>query len=451
MGKLYHRLFREHAKGDKWKGLIEDNSEVKIETNPQGAAVWLFQYRYQDELNEIWPDAPWIAKASDRRLVACPRQDEAPALMPGRAVLEVLDDHRPFMAGDLIYAIDGEDYEVASSANVTEGQLTAVIRGAKRIELKVDAPFKGRCTLSSPFATRQCMVGFTPLAKLKLNTGWYLAVIEKKDWDRALYSFHVDYHADPYHRPGHADGVVFLQPKGGHHRQFIRVTAEAYKSETERPFEMMRTEVTAGDYLEFLNDVTRQDPDLVGTEGSGHSLVPRRSDGKAQWQRFGADGFQLPPETLSDHPVSGVSWHDALAYAKWFARRPGNAGWDYDLPTKIEWRRCGFGGDARRFVFGDHFRAPWVRGRFTKPVATMEVVGNRPHDENVYGHRDLCGSVAEWGRPPKSRETRYAPLYGGSWNDGPKSFFRIDAQRRVAVERTAAWIGFRLVRRPQGR
>ena len=46
------------------------------------------------------------------------------------------------------------------------------------------------------------------------------------------------------------------------------------------------------------------------------------------------------PETLSDHPVVDVSWHDALAYCEWMSK---STGIQHRIPTEVEWERAARG------------------------------------------------------------------------------------------------------------
>ncbi len=98
------------------------------------------------------------------------------------------------------------------------------------------------------------------------------------------------------------------------------------------------------------------------------------------------------PAGLGEHPVVGVCWFEALAYARWVGKR---------LPTAIEWQKAGSwpeqltGGACNRYPWGNSFdpsRANvWASNiGQTVPVREFEK-GTTPN-----GIYQLTGNVWEW-------------------------------------------------------
>jgi dienelactone hydrolase len=110
------------------------------------------------------------------------------------------------------------------------------------------------------------------------------------------------------------------------------------------------------------------------------------------------------PRGLEKHPVAGVSWYEAAAYAQFAGKT---------LPTVYHWRRAAQTSQARLIVPGSNFP-----GSSTVPVGTSGVLSG-------FGTTDMAGNVKEWCLNESTDGKRF--ILGGGFGEASYMFDFMDA------------------------
>jgi hypothetical protein len=185
-----------------------------------------------------------------------------------------------------------------------------------------------------------------------------------------------------------------------------------------------RTEVTHGAFLEFVRAKGYEDKAHWSAEG--FALRTRLRDTTRQLAPAGWKNA-APPEGKADHPVTGVGFHEAEAYAKWRGKR---------LPTLAEWQAAATPASGQPWPWGAEWRtgAGNVRG---EGPGTTEPVGKHADGAGPTGAVDLFGNASEIVR--KDAEWVAA---GGSYESLPRQATAV-ATRPIPSSLRAPDTGFR--------
>jgi dienelactone hydrolase len=166
-----------------------------------------------------------------------------------------------------------------------------------------------------------------------------------------------------------------------------------------RDFRLATDEVTNAEYEAFVRDGGYDDPSYWEHEfvRDGRTL-PWDEATEAFTDSTGRPGpstwrFGSYPEGRADHPVTGVSWYEAAAYARYAGR---------DLPTVYHWFRAA---------------TPWLSD-WMIPSSNMEGDGPMPVGANPgisqFGIHDMAGNAREWAFNATGTD-RF--ILGGGWSD----------------------------------
>ena len=141
-------------------------------------------------------------------------------------------------------------------------------------------------------------------------------------------------------------------------------------------FYMDTYEVTNAQYAAFLNDAKKKKSEPGMSFGFYYRGQIKHINGK----------FYVRPG-YENHPVGGVTWYGAMAYAAWVGKR---------LPTEAEWEKAARGGLIdKNYPWGDTYDTG--KANNMNNYATVDdttVVGSYP--ANGYGLYDMVGNVSEW-------------------------------------------------------
>jgi formylglycine-generating enzyme required for sulfatase activity len=111
-----------------------------------------------------------------------------------------------------------------------------------------------------------------------------------------------------------------------------------------------------------------------------HFLEQRRLKGTPYRDLSAASLTAVPSDR---HPVVGLAWRDANAYAEWSGKT---------LPTEAQWEKAARGTDRRLFPWGTG-QPNWEKPRQPKQI---DRVGSFAWDVSIYGCFDMAGNAWEW-------------------------------------------------------
>lgn len=254
------------------------------------------------------------------------------------------------------------------------------------------------------------------------------------------------------------------------HRFDVSDITQPYTVEIE-PFYIDKYPVTNAKYDEFV-EATRESGGKYGHPGEPESKDRRRNT---------LHDDRVEP----DHPVTGIDWYDAYAYAKWANK---------DLPIEEEWEIAARGKSGNIFPWGNTFdpdRLNWAGRAFDTeiddwwdwqetiveadrmkeiPPSITTSVDAFPSGQSEFGVVDMVGNLWEYTKTNYYTRQEMFPVFGhskrkahknliegpqafpttkgGTWSSIPEMVTGVYRSSDLMTDRHNE-IGFRCVRRPQ--
>ena len=287
-------------------------------------------------------------------------------------------------------------------------------------------------------------VGVTPLRGLRVVRGDYRVRLEKEGYalvERVasrVFAPRIRIDATLREDDGVPDGMVFVP---GSAYRLVGWAAPPTSEVALADYFIDRYEVSNRDYKAFIeaggyrNRAFWREPFVRGgqplswEEALTHFVDRTGLPGPRDW--VGQDY----PEGMEDHPVTGITWYEAAAYAAFRGKR---------LPTIFEWEKAARDGAVHPYgivmPWGVQLPQQTIEHRANFSSAGPERVNRFPFGVSPFGAYNMAGNVKEWCR--NEIADGYATT-GGSWQD-PQYLFA--AYGSFSGFHSSAALGFRCAR-----
>ena len=256
--------------------------------------------------------------------------------------------------------------------------------------------------------------------------------------------------------------MVFV--KGGKFNFGSNIGLEREKPEREviiQSFLIDKNLVTVKDFRTFVNDNNY----ITEAENFGNGIV--YNDSTDIWQLVDGANWEFPfgkleSIALDDHPVTQVSWNDALAYCKCYNKTlPSEVQWEYAASERGQKKNQLFYWGNDLVVNNNYMCNTWATGypntigyedgfKYTSPISYFTA--------NSLGIYDMAGNVWEWcynWHLPYEGNLQIFPAdlqgkaqRGGSFLCNPNYChgFRLSARSATSPESSLFHVGFRCVK-----
>lgn len=279
------------------------------------------------------------------------------------------------------------------------------------------------------------LAGTTPIKEARFPRGYLRMEFRKEGYQT------IEYAGPPYRRLGPDIDTLKLDLEDSLPKNMVRIPEnkarmlivglEQESGKIVPEFLIDKYEVTNKQYKEFVDANGYSDASFwqnpIYSEGQEISLTDALAKFVDKTGKPGPANWEVGtfPNGLGDHPVTGVSWYEAAAYASFV---------DKQLPTVFHWSIIAQTSRTQFIVPLSNFN-----GEASVPAGSME-------GYSLFGVYDLAGNAREWCFNESDRKGhRY--ILGGGYNDPTYSFN--DNYTQSAMDRSIA-NGFRCMKELPG-
>ncbi len=219
------------------------------------------------------------------------------------------------------------------------------------------------------------------------------------------------------------------------------LTRGSHELALSRGFKMGVYLVTNEFFLEFVRDQAYMKDEYWDRGVGRHKFLTqdKRTLGPAGWPSAG----QIP-KGLENHPVSGISFHEAQAFCRWLqAKRPSGGTWVWALPTEDMWELAARSEIGFVYPWGNTFQPDHCNSSEAGIAATAPVNKFAAGRSSKYECFDMAGNVWEFVEA-RDAERWSCVLRGGSFRNNASEVASYLRLVRVPRDHRPPDFGFRL-------
>lgn len=274
------------------------------------------------------------------------------------------------------------------------------------------------------------MIGKTPLNGNKVPTGFTRVKIEKRGFT-TIYTPNFFWGGNKLDLDSAGTIPEKMARVYGSETPLMIVGLEQYEGRYVGDFLMDKYEVTNKEYKQFIDAGGYKDRKywdypvfLVQKELTWQEAMEQFHD---KTGRPGPAGWEVGnyPDGKENHPVTGISWYEAMAYAKFAGKK---------LPTVYHWSQVANTWNTWEIIPKSNFN-----GTGTMAVGSSEAI-------SFWGIQDIAGNAREWCVNGSGQKNNHYILGGGF--DDP-SYAYNDGSEQPAIDRSAS-NGFRCMKQLPG-